>query len=226
MPTAGVRSRRRRPPSRCTPTVSMSRIMPSRGLSPGVALAQAGLSRRRVYPSRYLVRPHAENGLVVARVPADRQKQLHRVGAHLAVAGLLRSHDAHSSRAATLPLDVAPGQVGRLAHPQPRVPHQADHGNIEGAPPAGARGAFQPAAPSPARSVGGLPDGEIAVQVQRERPWQGGGSPPAPALPARSGRRPLWIGTSKPASLWLRAIAAATTRRVEGLAPVPDLSSR
>ena len=37
---------------------------------------------------------------------------------------------------------------------------------------------------------------------------------------------PLWIGTSKPASLWLRAIAAATTRRVEGLAPVPDLSSR
>ena len=29
---------------------------------------------------------------------------------------------------------------------------------------------------------------------------------------------PLWTGTSKPASLWLRAVAAVATRRVEELA--------
>ena len=37
------------------------------GAVAGVSLAQARLSRRRVYPFCYLVWPHAQNGLVVAR---------------------------------------------------------------------------------------------------------------------------------------------------------------
>ena len=69
MPTVGVRSRRSRPASRCTPTVSMSLDHAQPGAVPRVALSQAGLPRRRVYPPRNLVRPHAENGLVVFRSP-------------------------------------------------------------------------------------------------------------------------------------------------------------
>ena len=152
----------------------MSLIMPSRGLS--VPLTEARLSRRRAYPNRYLVRLHSQHELVVARAPAGRQQELHRVGAHHAVAILPNASHTYATRPAAYPLHVPPDKRRRLAHPQPGVPHQAYHRNIQRATPTGARSTLQPTAPSPTRFVRRLPYGEVADQVQRKSPGRAGGA--------------------------------------------------
>ena len=109
-----------------------------------------------------------------SRAPSDRQQQLYRVGAHVAIAGLLNSPDTHATGPAAHPLDVAPCQLGRLAHPQPSISHQTYHCYVHHPPPASIRGALYPTTPSPARFVSCPPYGEVAVQVQRECPARTG----------------------------------------------------
>ena len=82
---------------------------------------------------------------------ADVLVQPHGVGTRLTTFRLICSTDTHAAQAAVHEPDISPGQGGSLAHPQPRVPHKAYHGDVHRTPVAAASSALQTAAPLPGR---------------------------------------------------------------------------
>ena len=130
------------------------------GTVPRVAFTQPSLPRRRAYPYRYLVRPHAQKRLVVARATAHRRQHFHSVGANHAVIGFA---DTNTTGATGYLLQGPSGQRGRFARPEPGVPHQANHRHVKSSPPASIGHPFRMPAPAAALLIGALPYGQVAV---------------------------------------------------------------
>ena len=142
-------------------------------------LVRTGVEPPLSVEARSLLFSIAHNGLVVARAPADRQKQLHRIGAHLAVAGILGSQRRARGRSLPAPARRRPRSALPPRSPAASRPSSGRSSRRPTLPACGRSGCAPAGRPlSPARSVGRLPDGEIAVQVQRERPGRTGGVVP------------------------------------------------
>ena len=88
-----------------------------------------------------------------------------------------RPTDTHPDGAVAHAPNISPCQGGSIAHPQPGIPHQANHGGVHRAPVAGAGSVLQTAAPNP--------DAVLAPPCE----WRDRSS--GPAVVTRSDREPL-----------------------------------
>ena len=124
-------------PSRSTPRVSRSWIIPSRGLSPEYPSPKPACLAAAAYPYRYLVGSHPQERLSVAGAPADRRQQFHGVGAQDAVASSVPG--LRHTRGRTRPV------------PAPRLPRSTPPPRS----PAASRPASGRSSPRPASPAGG-----------------------------------------------------------------------